>query len=102
MVKLDENARGYKLSRKDVPFTKLVVERTNTNPDWVNQPSHWGAHYVLDDKGLYPLLTLDMRAAGEKYYDHNELVVFQVGEVSNKNKDKALQGLRKEHNIPTK
>lgn len=102
MVKLEENSRGYKLSRKDVPFTNLVVERTNTNPDWINQPSQWGPHYFLDKRGLHKALTEDMRASGEKDYNHDDLVVFQTEDVDKGQYNKALQTLSRDYKIPGK
>lgn len=102
MVKLEEQARGHKLSRKVMPFTKLVVERTNTNREWLNQPTQWGPHYFLDKQGLHKALEEDMRASGEKDYNHDELVVFLTEDISQQEQDKALQSLRKDYKIQGK
>lgn len=97
MTKVFDRVLRHKLARQVVPFKEVKTEKITTNPDWVNQNTRWGAHYVLSENGLEPLLPLSHRASLEKDYDNDVLVIAILGEVPEEEVKKATDSLTAEH-----
>lgn len=86
-------------------FTKVVTEKVTTSPDWMEQPSDWGAHFFVGPDGVIEGLPDTHRGSLSKPYDDNTLVIGILPGTSDDKVDtflKALEGKGKEKNTKGK
>lgn len=81
MAKLNKWALRSKLARKPVPFKNVVTEKITTNPDWANQNTRWGAHFIITENDLDKQLPDEYRGSLSKDYPDETVVVAIYSEV---------------------